>query len=112
MYVCLYVRMHVCMYVCVCMYVFMYVCMYVFMYVCMCVYVCIYVCMCMYVYMYVCIHVHVLGLCVHAVKFISNQIINIPVRTLMAIFVTESRARLESFLPQNELDARSCFAME
>jgi tellurite resistance protein TehA-like permease len=62
----------------------MFMCLYV------CTYVCMYICMhvCMYVCMYVCMHIHVLGLCIYAVKFISYAIIKIPVRTLMPMFVT------------------------
>ena len=80
MYICTYVCIYVCIYVCMYRYIYIYVRMYVYMYVCVCMHVYMYVCMhvCTYVCIYVCMHIHVLGLCTYSTKFISNDVINIP----------------------------------
>jgi len=93
---CMYVCMYVCMCVCVCMYAcIMYVCMHVCMCVCIYIYVYIYICVCVCVCMYVCIYLY----WAFVYMPLNNDVMDIPVRKLMALFVTASTAPLEAVLP-------------
>jgi hypothetical protein len=95
--ICMYVRMYVCTYVrvCVCVYIYIYIYIYICVCVCVCVCLCVWcvcVCVCMYLYW--------------AFVFmpLNNDVMNIPVRTLMALFVTATTAPLEPDLPLHQVD--------